>query len=84
MAAIHNATIVAARRLTRTETIPQQDSASNMLNKLTRTFAAQVEALRSTARPASRRSRCSMSPSMMAAKPSEPPIGDAVHPARLG
>src|SRR5262245_40276468 len=46
MAAIHSATIVAARRLTRTETIPQQDSASNMLNKLARTFAAQVEALK--------------------------------------
>src|SRR5262245_13983918 len=46
MAAIHNATIVAARRLTRTETIPQQDSASNMLNKLARTFACQVEALK--------------------------------------
>ena len=46
MTAIHNATIVAARRLTRTETIPQQDSASNMLNKLARTFAAQVEALK--------------------------------------
>ena len=46
MAAIHNATIVAARRLVHTETIPQQDSASNMLNKLARTFAAQVEALK--------------------------------------
>ena len=30
----------------RVETIPQQDSASNMLNKLARTFAAQVEALK--------------------------------------
>ena len=46
MAAIHNATIVAARRLTNTETIPQQDSASNMLNKLARTFAAQIETLK--------------------------------------
>ncbi|MFZ0850020.1 MAG: hypothetical protein WAO08_12540 [Hyphomicrobiaceae bacterium] len=46
MAAIHNATMVAARRLSHVETIPQQDSASNMLNKLTRTFAAQVEALK--------------------------------------
>ena len=46
MAAIHNATMVAARRLTHTETIPQQDSASNMLNKLARTFAAQIETLK--------------------------------------
>jgi hypothetical protein len=46
MAAIHNATIVAVARLTRVETIPQQDSASNMLNKHARTFAAQVEALK--------------------------------------
>jgi hypothetical protein len=46
MAAIHNATMVAARRLNHVENIPQQDSASNMLNKLARTFAAQVEALK--------------------------------------
>ena len=46
MAAIHNATMVAARRLKHVETIPQQDSASTMLNKLARTFAAQVEALK--------------------------------------
>ena len=46
MAAIHNATMVAARRLSHVETIPQQDSASNMLNKLARTFASQVEALK--------------------------------------
>ena len=46
MAAIHNATMTAALRLNRVETIPQQDSASNMLNKLARTFAAQVEALK--------------------------------------
>ena len=46
MAAIHNATLVAASRLNRVENIPQQDSASNMLNKLARTFASQVEALK--------------------------------------
>ena len=46
MVAIHNATIAAARRLNHTETINQQDSASNMLNKLARTFAAQLEALK--------------------------------------
>ena len=38
--------MVAARRLYHVETIPQQDSASTMLNKLARTFAAQVEALK--------------------------------------
>ena len=41
-----NATMVAARRLTHVETIPQQDSASTMLNKLARTFASQVKALK--------------------------------------
>jgi hypothetical protein len=46
MAAIHNAAIDAARRLRHVDSIPQQDSASNMLNKLARTFAAQVEALK--------------------------------------
>jgi len=46
MATIHNATMVAARRLNHVETIPQQDSASTMLNKLARTFATQVEALK--------------------------------------
>lgn len=46
MAAIHNATMAAARRLNHVENIPQQDSASNMLNKLARTFAAQMEALK--------------------------------------
>jgi hypothetical protein len=46
MAAIHQATMIAARRLNRVEMIDQQDSCSNMLNKLARTFAAQVEALK--------------------------------------
>lgn len=46
MAAIHQATLVAARRLNHTESIDQQDSCSGMLNKLARTFAAQVEALK--------------------------------------
>ena len=43
---IHQATVRAARLLRASETIPQQDSNSNMLNKLTRTFATQVEALK--------------------------------------
>ena len=46
MAAVHSAAMVAASRLARVETIEQQDSASAMLNKLTRTFALQVEALK--------------------------------------
>ena len=46
IAAIHNATMVAACRLNHVSTIPQQDSASNMLNKLARTFASQVDALK--------------------------------------
>jgi hypothetical protein len=41
-----NATMSAARRLNHVETIQQQDSASNALNKLARTFAAQLEALK--------------------------------------
>ena len=69
MAEIHNATMVAARRLKHVETIPQQDSASTMLNKLARTFAAQVEAPRNTAQPASKRSRCNMRLSTRAARP---------------
>lgn len=46
MVAIHNATVTAARRLAHVERIDQQDSASGMLNKLARTFATQVEALK--------------------------------------
>jgi hypothetical protein len=46
MAAVHMATMTFARRLAHIENIPQQDSASNVFNKLARTFAAQVEALK--------------------------------------
>ncbi len=46
MAAVHMASMTFARRLAHVETIPQQDSAQNAFNKLTRTFAAQVEALK--------------------------------------
>ena len=46
MAAIHNATMKAAKQLRGSETIPQQDSNSNSLNKLARTFTNQVEALK--------------------------------------
>ncbi|MEZ5782734.1 MAG: hypothetical protein R3D70_14145 [Rhizobiaceae bacterium] len=46
MAAVHAATIRMARLLAHTETIPQQDSAERALNKLARTFAAQVDTLK--------------------------------------
>ena len=46
MAAIQNAMMTAARRLANVATIEQQDSASNMVNKLARTFIGQIEALK--------------------------------------
>jgi hypothetical protein len=46
MAALHMALMTCARRLANAETIPQQDSAQNAFNKLARTFAALVEALK--------------------------------------
>jgi hypothetical protein len=46
MAAVHMASMTFARRLAHVETLPQQDSAERAFNKLTRTFTAQVEALK--------------------------------------
>ena len=46
MAAVHLATMTFARRLAHVENIPQQDSAERAFNKLARTFACQVEALK--------------------------------------
>jgi hypothetical protein len=46
MAAVHMASMTFARRSAQVETIQQQDSALNAFNKLTRTFAAQMEALK--------------------------------------
>src|ERR1041384_7999579 len=46
MAAVHLATMTFARRLAHVDNIPQQDSAERAFNKLTRTFAAQMEALK--------------------------------------
>ena len=46
MAAIHTATITFARRLAHVENISQQDSAERTLNKLTRTFTTQMDALK--------------------------------------
>jgi len=46
MIGIHNALMVMIRRLNHCETIPQQDSANNAINKLGRTFCAQLETLK--------------------------------------
>jgi hypothetical protein len=46
MAATHSAVMTFARRLSKVSTIPQQDSAINAYNKLARTYAAQMEALK--------------------------------------
>jgi hypothetical protein len=46
IAAIHMATMTFARRLAHVETIAHQDSAERALNKLARTYAMQMEALR--------------------------------------
>lgn len=46
MAAIHDATLEMAARIKRVDTIQQHDSAERSLNKLARTFAAQIEALK--------------------------------------
>ena len=46
MAAVHSAVMTFTRRLARVETLAQQDSAERTLNKLARTYAAQMEALK--------------------------------------
>ena len=46
MGAIHAATMMMARRFNHVETIPQQDAAERALNKLARTYAGQMEALK--------------------------------------
>ncbi|MFX0546508.1 hypothetical protein ACEWPL_013275 [Roseovarius sp. S1116L3] len=46
MAVVHQATMMMARRLNHVDNIPQQDSAERALNKLGRTFAAQMETLK--------------------------------------
>ena len=46
MAAVHVAAMTFARRLAHVENIPQQDSAERAFNKLTRTFTAQIDALK--------------------------------------
>lgn len=46
MVAVHGLTMIATRRLNHAQTIERQDSASSLFNKLARTFAAQIEALK--------------------------------------
>jgi hypothetical protein len=46
MVAVHTAMLAAARRLAHAEGVEHQDSASTAMNKLARTFAAQVDALK--------------------------------------
>ena len=46
MAAVHNATMTFARHLAHADNLQQQDSAQTAFNKLARTFADQVEALK--------------------------------------
>src|SRR5204863_5411189 len=46
MAAVHNATMTFARRLNHVDNIPQQDSVERAFNKLERTIAYQLEALK--------------------------------------
>ena len=46
MAVIHQATMLMAQRFNHVTTLPQRDSAERALNKLARTYAAQVEALK--------------------------------------
>jgi len=46
MGAIHNATMMLARGLNHVDSLPQQDLAERALNKLARTFAAQMDTLK--------------------------------------
>ncbi|MDO9637612.1 MAG: hypothetical protein Q7J44_03625 [Pseudotabrizicola sp.] len=46
MGAIHAATMMMARKFNHVDTIPQQDAAERALNKLARTYAMQMEALK--------------------------------------
>lgn len=46
MAATHQATMMLARRLNHVENIPQQDAAERALNKLARSYAAQMDTLK--------------------------------------
>ncbi len=71
MVAIHSATMTLSRRLLRAETLIQQDSAERALNRLARTFAAQVpRRSRTTGAVARNGSPWNTSRSMKVRKPS--------------
>jgi hypothetical protein len=61
MAAVHMLTMDFARRLNNVDNIPRQDSAERAFNKLARTFAAQVEALKRYRTGGSKRLQWNMS-----------------------
>jgi hypothetical protein len=46
MAAVHMAALASARRLALADSLPQQDAAERAVNKLSRTYATQMEALK--------------------------------------
>lgn len=46
MAAVHQANMLMARRLNHTENLRQQDAAERAVNKLARTYAAQMDGLK--------------------------------------
>jgi hypothetical protein len=68
MAAVHMATMTFARRLAHVDNIPQQDAAERAFNKLARTFAVQMEALKRYRTGGSRKSRCITSRSTKAGR----------------
>ena len=68
MAAVHMATMTFARRLNHIENIPQQDSAERAFNKLARTFARQVEALKRYRTGGEHRVSCTRSTSTTAGR----------------
>ena len=73
MAAVHDATMTFARRLAHVETIQQQESAERAFNKLARTFAAQVEALKRYRTGGQQQVVVKQSPSMKAVRLSSVP-----------
>jgi hypothetical protein len=62
MAAVYNAAMTFARRLAHVDNLPQQDSAQTAFNKLARTFAAQVSALKDYRSKGEQKIDCSACP----------------------
>jgi hypothetical protein len=70
MAAVHETTMMVARRLDRSENMIELDSTEHAFNKLTRTFASQMEALTRYRAGAEQMVTLQQVPSLMAARPS--------------